>query len=230
MKLVKQLLSALLAMLLAFGLFLPAHAEEVEAAAQEVITEEVAAQEIFAQEAPVITITKQPEAFTKTLTNKEITLSVEAKIPEGVEGTLRYQWYQREDGGASTELAGETSAVLHVRPKFDDLGKLKLSESLGEVTTGGGWLYYQVIVTCDYMEDGQEKSVSATSGKAEVLVYPSLLDYFRINWRLGTHFIYVHPEDSMGKFIKWFAAIIMPIIMPFSIIFLPFDYLKFWLI
>jgi len=223
MKLAKQLLSALLAMLLAFGLFLPVHAEEVEAVAQE----------IAAQEAPVITITKQPEAFTKTLTNKEITLSVEAKIPEGVEGTLRYQWYQIDEDGMDVELEGETSPVLRRHLAFDDT-KRTFS---GKVYYDVGSLCYYAIATCDYLEDGQSKSVNVASEKAEVYVYFSLYDYiFKMIPSSFQFFLgfFSAPEDDpflqkaskvLSVFILVIAAPIMMILLP---IILPYGYIKFW--
>jgi len=221
MKLTKQLLSVLLAMALAFGLLLPAaHAEESDAAAQD---------------APVITIVTQPKAFTKTLTNKEVTLSVEAKIPEGVNGTLRYQWYQMDDDGVAVEMEGESSPELRLRLTFDDLRKRKWLESVDEMMTSGtNSLYYYVMATCDYTEDGQEKSVSATSTKAEVYVYPSLVDFFRLLWSIGTYFIRIQPEGAKDNFLRCGMAIMTPMMISFVCILLPmvlpFEYIRFWLI
>ena len=219
MKLAKQLLSALLAMLLAFGLFLPAHAEEAEAAAQEVI----------AQEAPVITIVTQPKKRVKTKTNKEITLSVEAKIPEGVNGTLSYQWYRLDEDGTAVELAGETSPVLRLHLTSDDLKKVKMFQSVDELAGGANQLYYHVTVTCGYTEDGQEKSVSAESSKAEVYVYPSLAEYYSLLWRASTFLFRVQPQDDFEKLLKRTLAIVLLVVMPFTILFSPFIYLKIWL-
>ena len=226
MKLVKQLSSMLLAMVLAFGLLLPAaHAEEGE----------VVAQEIAAQAAPVITITKQPEAFTKTLTGKEITLSIEAKIPEGVDGTLRYQWYQVDSDGIAVELKGETAAVLRLRLTYEDLRNFKPS---GETDNGVRNLYYHVTVTCDYAENGQEKSISATSKKAEIFAYFSLRDYLfkhtaQMLQQAINDLIPVPEDDPLGQGVMkaysvLFRILLVPIMLILYPIVVPLDYMKYW--
>ena len=220
MKLVKQLLSMLLAMLLAIVLLLPAvHAEEMEAAAQE----------IAAQDAPVITITKQPAAFTKTLTNKEITLSVEAKIPEGVDGTLRYQWYQM-DGGVAVALAGETFPALRLRLMYDDSEGFRFLKSADDAAAKR---YYQVVITCDYTEDGQDKNVDAASEIAEIYAYPSAAEYFRSVWRYFTSPIHREAKTVATKITK---VIMITMLTPLSIFILLLspmvvfvNYLFFWL-
>jgi|GEM_PF-5567585 len=226
MKLVKQLLSVLLAMLLAFGLFLPAaYAEEGEVIAQEVATEEVdvqevAAQDVIVEEAPVITITKQPKAFTKTLTNKEVTLSVEAKMPESVDSTLRYQWYYLNKAGTAVKMEGETSPALRLRLMLDSPDEPLVNR------------YYFVTITCDYIEDGQEKSVSAASEKAEVAVYPSPTDCFRTIWSFVTTVIHIKAEGSAAKFAKWIVLVFelptMLLMFLASPIMILFNYIRFW--
>jgi len=241
MKLLKRLLSVLLVMALAFSLLLPvAYAEEGEAATQEIVAQEVdtqeveaqeveaAEQEVAAQETPVITIVKQPKGRTKTATNKEISFSVEAKIPENVNGTLRYQWYQLDKDGVATELAGETSSVLRLRLIFDDLAQAGSDGDVYEPRSGAGpnSLYYYVVIICDYTEDGQEKSVNAMSEKTEVFLYHSLPDYFRAIWQLASFIIFVKPKQADDKVAKWYIMAFLPIIIPMLIINTPVYYLR----
>jgi len=219
MKLVKQLLSTLLVMALAFSLLLPvAYAEEGEAVVQEIVAQEVDAQEVIAQDAPVITITTQPKASTVTVTKKEVLLSAEAKTPEGINGTLRYQWYQLDKDGVAMELAGETASTLRVRPTYEDLDGFLLHELLGKLTLGPGTLRYRVRIICDYTEDGQEKSVNAESETVKIYVRSSLADCFHMMWDFNTFVLRMQPKDIAEKVAKWAVSPLQALFLPFGMI------------
>jgi len=110
-------------------------------------------------------ITKQPKPEVTAFTNKDLILEVEAKLPEGVEGTLSYAWYAEAWNGG---LVG-TDAKLVYR-----------SGSIYYRTS-----YFQVEVTNTYLdEDGQEQTASVTSESC-VVTFIEPLGYTLLIWALN---------------------------------------------
>jgi len=62
--------------------------------------------------APIIT--KQPKEQVTIFTGKDLVLDVEAELPDGVEGTLSYEWYYRNDEVGRKEVGTGAKLVFPI--------------------------------------------------------------------------------------------------------------------
>jgi len=134
MKTTKRVLSILLAILLGLALLAPMASAAGDPAY-----------------APIIT--KQPKASVTVLTTKDLVLEVEAKLPDGVQGTLSYEWYRdgRKVDGNGAKLVYRSGGIASHDSRF--------------------W----AVITNTYIDDeGQEQTASLTSDTCTVSFKSSL--------------------------------------------------------
>jgi len=147
MKTTKRILSIALALLLALALLAPMAFAEDETDPN----------------APVIDV--QPQEIGGVKVGKTFTLTVQARLPEGVDGTLSYQWINAASG---TSIATGTSATLTAVFGENGIGDDDLENPLYSTS------YYYVVVTNTYEEGGVTKTASTQSETVTVTVINTL--------------------------------------------------------
>lgn len=184
MKTTKRLLAVLLAVLLGLAVLAPMTSAADDSAY-----------------APIIT--KQPKAEVTVFTGKELVLEVEAKLPDGVEGTLSYEWIsslKRRVVGTDAKLIFPitwytTSNYSGMPYHFQD--------------------DFHVVVTDTYIdEDGEVQTVSVKSNACRVTIVKDLGGFLRW-WLNGVTFIpfdiLMHVQILFGLPLYLYDIIIKPI-------------------
>jgi len=138
MKTTKRLLSLLLALALGLALCVPAFAAD-EADPY----------------APIIT--KQPIEYITVREGKKLVLEITAKLPDGIQGKLSYDWFT--EFGSEAIASGARASIPITR------------DMLYGMT--GFTYYFNVVVTNTYTDDnGEEQTASITSDTVSARVYP----------------------------------------------------------
>ena len=154
--------------------------------------------------APIIT--KQPKATQYICAGKDITLEVQARLPDGVEGTLSYAWYDAT--APYSPISTDAKFVLTISK----------NESLGSK------IIYVVVTNTYNNDEGEERKASTTSSTIEISIAPTLLNYLSTIWQLKWM-----PEDSSTR-IRIIATILfspsMLVYSLFYIVFYPFILLR----
>ena len=137
MKQTKRILSAALALVLAFALLVPAGAA-------------------IDPNAPVITAL--PNSPISVKIGKSFTLTAQARLPAGAEGTLSYAWYEFL---GNRLVATGPSATITAEASINGMKVEK---------------YYYVVVTNTYEdENGVQQTASVESGTTAVLIINSII-------------------------------------------------------
>ncbi|MDR3312914.1 MAG: hypothetical protein LBS96_00480 [Oscillospiraceae bacterium] len=158
MKTTKRILSALLCLALALALVIPAFAAGGGETPQ----------------APVIT--KQPLVRKMILTGDTLTLTVEAKLPEGAVGELQYQWYEgtrefaKEQPFQYAPIADATQATLMVTPAVKLTGAFSVEEHS----------FYVAVFYTVQTGEADEVTLLTKSNTTYLVYYPTVEDLAQI--------------------------------------------------
>ena len=190
MKTTKRVLGIVLALAMVLTLALPAGAADTPHPMAPVITKEPALALSLSQ--------RMTEAETFITVGTPFSFSaVEAELPDGVTGTLEYQWYQN-----SLPIVGANGPELTVSITLEDVKARIVS------TFVSGASYYVEVIN-RYVEDGQEKTAVTTSQELYVTPCLTFEDAFRYTfWLIG--------ENGFGTELFF---------VPFIFLTMPFPYI-----
>jgi len=150
--------------------------------------------------APIITV--QPKSQVTMFTGNDLVLEVEAELPEGIEGTLSYEWYCYSSRSGTTKVGTDAKLVLPITKNM-----------LYDITQ----LEYRIyaMVTNTYNDDeGQNQTASTKSNSCTATVGLRLGDfivsYLGVFFQKGmlTWLLFMHPE----------YLFVMPFVVPFEFI------------
>ena len=133
--------------------------------------------------APIIT--KQPKTSQIVIRDgKDVKLEVEACLPDGVEGTLSYAWYDYDwqPGDTTTPVATGAKTTVRAVCPFEKA----MNEQRWDIIIGVGGLDlpavpYCVVVTNTYTEGGVEKTAYTKSENMDVTIYPGVALMFKLS-------------------------------------------------
>jgi len=176
MKVAKRFLSVLLCLLLGMAVMVPAVAQE------------------GGSTAPIIT--RQPKNRIYVTVGQPFTLNVEAKLPEGVEGTLIYKCSFLIEGGGMDET--EDGGIIC----WDGLVTTTIEQPNGKFTLA---LTTDSQTICIQVYNG-DTGEFVTSRPVEVVVFDSFIESIGLGWDAARY---------RTNFFEIFAPIYMPIVSIF---------------
>jgi len=157
MKTTKRVLSIALACVIALALFVPAIATETAN-----------------PNAPIITRQPNRPARPYVRAGNNLDLSVQAVLPQGVEGALSFEWFEL---GNDEPIATGASVLIPT------------SRDMVTITSSINWYIYAVITNTYIDEDGVEQAISVTSNMVVAVVFVSywhtLENLYRDAWERG---------------------------------------------
>jgi len=150
--------------------------------------------------APIIT--KQPKAQVTIFTGNDLILEVEAKLPDGVEGELSYQW-----GSHRLGLVGTDAKLIYPITWYTTSNYSGMPYHFQDD--------FHVVVTDTYIdEDGEVQTVSVKSNACRVTIVKDLGGFLRW-WLNGVTFIpfdiLMHVQILFGLPLYLYDIIIKPI-------------------
>ena len=202
MKITKRVLAVLLALTLGLALLAPAAAAIGESP---VIVKDIVEPTPGKREVQI------------SSTSYKLALEVDARLPEGAEGPLRYEWYEETRGAA--RYGNPINGFVYTTNVIEGQTGAKATISLSKEDAAKGAVYkrYYVKVSYTYMDNGQERTASAVSGKKEVSYHASLWDsivgmYSEVGSLLSP--ASAAWEKALGVAIAVFGTLLLPILAP----------------